>query len=288
MQDVVERFLFDGAPVRGELVQLDATFKDVLERHPYPPVLQKLIGELMSAAALLTATIKLDGTLVMQLHGSEVVKLIVVECTSDMTLRATARWDGDVADVSLAELLGHGKFVITLDPAEGETYQGIVGFEAGETVAQIIENYMQRSEQLDTRLWLACGDERAAGLLVQKMPAGQGDENAWEHLTTLAQTVTGEELLNLPARDVLYRLYHDEDIRVFEPQTPHFACTCSRERVAGMMKMIGREEVEGIVAERGKVDVGCEFCNASYSFDAVDLAQIFSGNGLAEGSKQVH
>ena len=119
MQDVVERFLFDGAPVRGELVQLDASFKDVLERHPYPPVLQKLIGELMSAAALLTATIKLDGTLVMQLHGSAAVKLIVVECTSDMTLRATARWDGEVADVSLAELLGHGKFVITLDPAEG-------------------------------------------------------------------------------------------------------------------------------------------------------------------------
>jgi len=178
--------------------------------------------------------------------------------------------------------------VITLDPAEGETYQGIVGFEAGETVAQIIENYMRRSEQLDTRLWLACGDERAAGLLIQKMPAGQGDENAWEHLTTLAETVTADELLNLPARDVLYRLYHDEEIRVFEPQTPHFACTCSRERVAGMMKMIGREEVEGIVAERGKVDVGCEFCNASYSFDAVDLAQIFSGSGLAEGSKQVH
>lgn len=288
MQDVLERFLFDGAPVRGELVQLDATFKDVLERHPYPPVLQKMLGELMSAAALLTATIKLDGTLIMQLHGSGVVKLLVVECTSEMTLRATARWDGDVADVSLAELLGHGKFIITLDPNEGETYQGIVGFEPGQSVAQIIENYMARSEQLATRLWLVSGDECAAGLLLQKLPAGQGDPDAWDHLVTLAETVKEEELLKLPAREVLYRLYHEEEVRVFEPQAPHFACTCSRERVAAMMQMVGREELDGLLEERGHVEISCEFCNTQYSFDAVDLTQVFTGQGVQSAGQQLH
>lgn len=288
MQDILERFLFEESPVRGELVQLDTTLAEVLSRHPYPAPLARLIGELMSAAALLTATIKLQGALVMQLHGTGAVKLIVVECASDMTLRAMARWDGEVADVSLADLLGEGKFIITLDPEEGETYQGVVGFEPGQSVAEIIENYMRRSEQLETRLWLASGSEHAAGLLLQKMPEAAGAAEDWERIQHLAATVTEEELLTLDSQEVLYRLFHEETVRVFEPAVPTFACTCSRERVGGMLRMIGREEIDSVLAERGKVEVGCEFCNARYEFDPVDVVQVFSGHGLQDAGPQVH
>ncbi|GAA5787113.1 Hsp33 family molecular chaperone HslO [Chitiniphilus shinanonensis] len=288
MTDTLERFLFDDAPVRGEIVQLDATFKEVLSRQDYPPVLRHLIGELLAAASLLSATLKFDGTLIMQLHGTGAVRLIVVECTSDMTLRATARWEGEVPDVSLAELLGRGRFVITLEPKEGETYQGIVGFEPGQRVAQIIEHYMERSEQLATRLWLSCRDGRAAGMLVQKMPAGTGDPDAWERVQKLSETLTDDELLDLPVRETLYRLFHQEQVRVFDPVAPRFACTCSRERVGGMLKMVGRHEVNEVLAERGDIDVTCEFCGKPYHFDAVDVAQLFSGHGTDAAGPQVH
>ncbi len=288
MQDILERFLFEEAPVRGELVQLDNTIAEVLSRHPYPVPLARLIGELMAAAALLTATIKLQGALVMQLHGTGDVKLIVVECSSDMTLRAMARWDGDVADVSLAELLGEGKFFITLDPEDGETYQGVVGFEPGQSVAEIIEHYMLRSEQLETRLWLACGGEHAAGLLLQKMPEAAGEADAWARIQHLAATVTDDELLSLDSQEMLYRLFNEETVRMFEPAVPTFACSCSRERVGSMLRMIGREEIDSVLAERGKVEVGCEFCNARYEFDQVDVVQVFSGHGLQDAGPQVH
>ncbi|MDR3410251.1 MAG: Hsp33 family molecular chaperone HslO [Formivibrio sp.] len=288
MQDVLERFLFEEAPVRGELVQLDATIAEVLSRHPYPAPLARLIGELMAAAALLTATIKLQGALVMQLHGSGNVKMIVVECSSDMTLRAMARWDGDVADVSLAELLGEGKFIITLDPEDGETYQGVVGFEPGQTVAEIIEQYMLRSEQLETRLWLACAGDHAAGLMLQKMPEAAGEADAWPRIQHLAGTVTDDELLSLDSQELLYRLFNEETVRMFEAAIPTFACSCSRERVGNMLQMIGREEIDSVLAERGKVEVGCEFCNARYEFDPVDVAQVFSGHSLQDAGPQVH
>lgn len=288
MHDVLERFLFENAPVRGEIVQLDNTLKDVLTRHPYPAPLERLMGELMAAAALLTATVKLEGALIMQLHGTGTVKLIVVECNSDMTMRATARWDGDVADVSLAELLGQGKFIITLDPEEGETYQGIVNFEAGQSVAQIIENYMQRSEQLETRLWLTSNAECAAGLLLQKMPESAEDADAWDRVRHLAATVKDQELLALEPKELLYRLFHEETVRVFDPVAPSFACSCSREKVGGMLQMLGQEQINSVLSEQGKVEVGCEFCNTHYEFDAVDVAQVFAGQGVQTPGVQIH
>ncbi|STQ89200.1 Hsp33 family molecular chaperone HslO [Iodobacter fluviatilis] len=289
MKDSLERFLFDGLPVRGEIVQLDGTYKEVLTRHPYPPVLQKRIGELLAAAALLTATIKLDGTLVMQLRGNGPLKMLVVECTSEMTMRATARWEGLISsDATLAELIGQGQFSIMIDPQDGETWQGVVGFEKGQSVAEIIENYMQRSEQLDTKIWLAADGEMAGGLLIQKLPEGQGDVDGWDRVTALSQTIQDEELLSLPLRETLYRLYNEEKVRIFDPVTPSFACTCSRERVGGMLKMLGKEEIEGLLAEHGHVDVGCEFCNEKYQFDQVDVTQLFIGHGITEVNPQLH
>ena len=184
--DTLHRFLFEHAPIRGEIVHLDA-WQTVLERHEYPPVLRDLMGELCAAAVLLAATLKLKGSLVLQIHGKGAVKLLVVECTGDMELRATAKWAGELAQGGLAELIGDGRFVITLDPKDGkQAYQGIVALE-GDSVAEILQNYMTRSEQLETRLWLAADGQHAAGMLLQKLPdkAGQ-DEDAWERASLLA------------------------------------------------------------------------------------------------------
>ncbi|MBV8656340.1 MAG: Hsp33 family molecular chaperone HslO [Burkholderiales bacterium] len=282
-QDILQRFLFDTAPVRGEMVRLTDTWQQVLARRKYPPVLERLVGELMAAAALMTAMLKFEGSLIMQLHGKGLVKLIVIECESDLTMRATARWDESVSelpDLPLSELLGDGKFVITLDPkAEGQTYQGIVGL-SGNSIAALIEHYMETSEQLDTRLWLACDGQSATGFMLQKLPAGQGDPHGWEHLTTLAETITPAELQSLEPRDLLYRLYHQEAVRVTLEEHPHFGCSCSREKVGNMIKMIGRDEADSILAERGRIDVNCDFCNQHYEFDPVDIAQLFKTDSI--------
>lgn len=280
-KDTLQRFLFDAAPVRGEIVVLEDSWREVLKRRAYPAVLEKIIGELMAASVLMTAMLKFDGSLIMQLHGKGRVKLIVVECESDLTIRATARWNeeaGDLPDAPLSELLGAGHFVITLDPGTGaQPYQGIVGL-SGVSIAAIIEHYMQTSEQLDTRLWLSCTSDKSAGLMLQKLPAGQGDPDGWQHLTTLAETVTPAELQTLSPNDLLYRLFHQDSLRVMTEEQPKFACRCSQEKVGNMLKMVGREEADAILAERGKVEVDCDFCNQHYAFDAVDVALIFAAD----------
>ncbi len=276
--DFLSRFLFEHAPVRGEIVRLDAVWQSVLERHDYPPVLRDLMGELCAAAVLLAATLKLKGSMVLQIHGSGAVKLLVVECSGDLELRATAKWQGELTHGTLQDLVGEGRFVITLDPKDGnQAYQGIVALE-GDSIAEILQNYMMRSEQLETRLWLAAGDARAAGMLLQKLPAqaGMQDEDAWGRAVHLADTLKPEELLSLPAGEIIHRLYHEEDIRLFDEQDVVFRCTCSRENVARMLRMLGRAEVDGIIAERGEIEVHCEFCNQSYVFDRVDADAVFS------------
>ncbi|MBV1777131.1 Hsp33 family molecular chaperone HslO [Burkholderiaceae bacterium DAT-1] len=276
--DTLQRFLFDSAPVRGEVVQLKSAWQAVQSRREYPQPLQTILGELMASAALLSAMLKFNGSIVMQLHGNGHLKLAVVECESDLTLRATARWDEeqDFPDLPLAQLLGDGKFVITLDPRDGgQTYQGIVGL-SGTSIAAIIEHYMQTSEQLDTRLWLACDNDTAAGFMLQKLPAGQGDPDAWNRLTILGDTIKPDELLSLPPLDLLHRLFHEETVRVMAEDHPHFGCRCSREKVGDMLKMVGKQEADAIIAERGSVDIHCDFCNQHYGFDAVDVAHLFT------------
>src|SRR5262245_50815961 len=203
MTDSLQRFIFEGVPVRGEIVHLDATWRAVLERHDYPEPLRAVLGELMAAAALLSATLKFDGSLILQMQGSGAVKLIVVECTSEQTMRATAKWDGELGGGSFRELVGDGRFVITIAPNDGkQTYQGIVEL-AGDSVSQVLEHYMATSEQLETRLWLGSDGTRAAGMLLQRVPgADGGDSDAWTRAVTLGGTVTDRELLTLPARQI--------------------------------------------------------------------------------------
>ena len=275
--------------MRGEIVHLDATWRAVLERHDYPEPLRTTLGELMAAAALLSATIKFTGSLILQVQGSGPVKLIVVECTSDQTMRATAKWDGELPAGGFRALVGNGRFAITIAPNDArQTYQGVVSLE-GESVAATLEHYMASSEQLETRLWLASDPNQAAGLLLQRLPGSSAaDPDAWNRAVRLGETVTTQELLGLPARQIVHRLYHEEDIRVFEARVVSFRCSCSRERVVNMLRMLGREEVRSILQERGAVDVSCEFCNRRYAFDAVDAEQIFASEVVTRAGSTRH
>ena len=288
--DPLSRFLFEHLPIRGETVRLTDVWQSVIQRHDYPPVLRDLMGELCAAAVLLAATLKLKGAMVLQIHGKGAVKLLVVECSGDLELRATAKWEGELTHGSLQDLVGDGRFVITLDPKDGkQAYQGIVPLE-GDSIADILQSYMTRSEQLETRLWLAADTTSAGGMLLQRLPErGEApDADAWNRVTQLGDTLKPQELLTLPAGELLHRLYHEEDIRLFEAQAVAFRCTCSRDNVANMLRMIGRDEVDGILAERGEVEVHCEFCNERYVFDSVDVDAVFSDLAAMMGSKTLH
>jgi molecular chaperone Hsp33 len=275
--DTLQRFLFENAAIRGELVRLDATWRAVLSKHEYPEPLARVMGEMMAAGALLAATLKFNGTLIMQIQGTGPVRLVVVECTAQFALRATAKWEGELDDADFAALVGDGKFAITLDPKDGgNTYQGIVELQ-GRSVAEVLEHYMERSEQLGTKLVLAADSGLACGLLLQKLPEGKSeDADAWNRVNQLAATLSSNELLQLPFASIVHRLFHEEDVRIFDPQPAHFECSCSRERVSGMLRMLGLDEVRSILAEQGQVEVGCEFCNQRYVFDAVDAEQLFA------------
>ncbi|MFA7239135.1 MAG: Hsp33 family molecular chaperone HslO [Sulfuricellaceae bacterium] len=289
-RDLLQRFLFEHSAVRGEIAQLDATWQAVLERYNYPPAVRRLLGEMMAAAALLSATLKFSGALIMQIQGSGPVSLLVVECTSDLTLRATAKWQGETAEnATLAELAGTGRFVITLDPGAGkQAYQGVVALE-GETVAAVLEHYMAHSEQLETRLFLAADERGAAGMLLQKMPGVHDDDlDAWNRAVRLGDTLTTEELLVLSAQAIVRRLYHAEDIRLFDPVPLCFRCSCSRWRVAAMLHMMGRDEVLAILKEQNAIEVHCEFCNQLYAFDAVDAEQLFAAEIIAPARQTRH
>jgi len=290
MADALTRFVFEYAPVRGGIVQLDEVWRTVQSHADYPAPLKKVLGELLAAAALLTSNIKFSGSLVLQLHGDGPVRLIVVEASSDHTLRATAKWEGAVPEGTLAAMLGHGRFVMTLDQSKAgrQNYQGIVPLE-GETTAAVLAHYMQSSEQLDTRIYLAAGEKSVAGMLLQRMPDQQGmDADAWNRAAILADTLKPEELLKLSANDLLLRLFHEETLRRFEQEPLAFSCSCSREKVGDMLQTLGKDEIDGILAEQGEVAINCEFCGRQYKFDAVETAQLFTGSRGMEPAATRH
>ncbi len=312
MNDHLQRFMFNAAPVRGEIVSLHNTWREVLARRDYPAPIRDLLGEMMAAAALLSANLKFDGALVMQIHGDGPVKMLVVQCNSDLTMRATAKVVGDIApDATLTDLVnrgGEGRFAITLDPSEKrpgqQPYQGVVPLSDAhgplKTMSAVLEHYMHHSEQLETRIWLAADDAHAVGMLLQKLPgdggirphAGEHDADTWDRVCHLGSTLTQDELLKTDSETVLRRLFWQENLRRFEPAATRFLCTCSRAKVGGMLHMLGRAEVDGILAERGHVEIHCEFCNQRYEFDPIDVAQLFAAKtvsaGVIEATGQKH
>lgn len=276
MNDTLQRFLFDELAVRGELIHLDASWKAVLEHKDYPEPVRRLLGEALAATMLLSATLKFQGSLTLQLTGNGPVSMLVVEATAARTLRGIAHWEGEVPETGLQAMLGKGGLVITIDPGEGkERYQGIVEL-TGDSLADALDNYLERSEQLETRMWLTVKGDKVAGLLLQKLPAESHDEDGWNRVSHLGETITSGELLDLEAMEVIHRLFHEEDVRVFESEPVSFRCSCSRGRVANALRSLGRAEVMDMIQEKGEVSVNCEFCNRNYSFDAVDVEHLFS------------
>lgn len=298
--DTLQRFVFENTPVRGNLVNLTSTFQLALNKQSLPAGLRRALGELMAASALLTATLKMSGSLVLQIQSKGLLKLLVVECNSDFGIRATAKWTGEVNDQqSLFDLIEHGQFMITLDPKDGgQAYQGVVPLE-GDNISAILENYMLRSEQIDTRIWLCCDGNSAAGMLLQKLPdtmnqATQSQEHSdhdldiWNRVGHLASTITDDELLNLPTETLLKRLFHEEDIRLFDTSHTAFFCSCTRESVANMLRMLGNDELCSIIEEQGQIEVNCDFCNTHYKFDKIDAAQLLVAEVTAPSSAKIH
>ena len=306
----LHKFLFEGVPVRGMLVRLTDGWRELLRRrspaHAYPAPVRALLGEMAAAATLMQANIKFNGALVLQVFGDGPVKLAVAEAQPDLTFRATATLvdspNGAAASFrALLDLHGNGRCAITLDPKDKQPgqqpYQGVVPLRGprGEPMAgmaQVLEHYMLQSEQLDTRLVLAADDDVAAGLLIQRLPVeGEGNlqgarnedeigrNEDYTRIATLAATLQPAELLKLDADSLLRRLFWQEPLRRFETQRPSFACTCSRGRVRRMLEGLGRDEVESIVAEQGRVEIGCEFCGLRYEFDNVDVGELFAQAG---------
>jgi len=292
MSDLLKKYLFQDHSVRVQAVKLDNAWQTGLAHQSYPPCVQRLLGELTAAAVLLAANIKFDGSLVLQLQGDGPISLIVVECTSELTIRATATLregqpvprDGNLQ--SLLNSQGQGRFIVVLDPhrksEDMQPYQGVVPLE-GSSVAQVLEHYMRQSEQLDTRLWLGANTSHASGLLLQRMP-GQGGsdptatptQDTWERALALASTIETDELLNLDTDTLIHRLFWEETLLSFDPQTVSWHCPCTRERVGNMLRMLGQDEIEDILSQRNQIDVSCNFCGKPYQFDAIDCARLFT------------
>lgn len=275
-QDCLQRFLFDGLGVRGELVHLDSSWQAVLERHDYPEIVRTQLGQALAAAVLLSATIKFEGALILQAQTQGPLHTLVAQATHRLTLRGLARWRGEAPKGNtLEEIFGGGRLVLTLQTEGAESYQGIVGLE-GANLAEAIQTYFNQSEQLSTRIWLAADGERAAGLFLQEVPEQHRSEEDWERLTFLAGTVTERELLRLPSEELLYRLFNEEEVRLFEPERVSFRCTCSRERIEAVLRALSLEELEDKMKDDGKIEVSCEFCNRRFRFDPVDVHGLFA------------
>lgn len=287
-RDSLRRFVFENSQVRGQMVHLDASWRAILERHSYPPPVRDLLGQALAAAALLIAILKIQGTLTLQVRGDGPVSMLVVQAGSDRTLRGLAHSRADVEAASMRTLFGAAQLVITIDPEQSrERYQGIVEIK-GETLAAALESYFAESEQLATRLWLAVDERQAAGLLLQALPGTDEDPDAWQRAAHLASTVRDAELLELSAQQLLHRLYHEEDIRLFESLPVSFRCSCTRERIETVLRSLGYDEVQGILRDEGVISVDCEFCNQHYEFDAVDAERLFAASHAPSVPKTRH
>ena len=309
-------FMCDGAPVRGEIVSISSAWQAVLERRNDPPAVRRILGDFVGAATLLSASLKFDGTLIIQAQSKGPIQLLVVECKSDLSMRATVKLSVDPAeippDANLSDLLDasqSGRLVITLDPADREPgqppYQGIVALQEHQgtmikpvqSAAQAIALYMQNSEQLDTRIWLASNDTHIGGLLLQRLPNSGGHSHldpqiaaeGWSRIQTLGETITNEELLTLAPETILRRLFLEESaengVRSFPARPIRFACRCSRNKVADILRTLGEEEVRSILEEEGVVETFCDLCAKSYRFDAVDCLQVFKTDLLSDATR---
>lgn len=279
--DSSQRFIFENADIRGEIVRLNKSYLATIGGKRYPDAVSKLLGEFLAASALLSSTIKFEGRLVLQVRSEGEISVLMSECTSEGGLRGIARYAQTPRSEKFAELLGKGTLAITVDRRNGEPYQGIVALE-GDDLAQCLELYFEQSEQLHSVFYFASDKNYVAAVMLQQLPAhlhkdADTRKEHWGHFSTLARTITDAELLTLPNADILHRLYHQEQLRVFAPRALEFSCSCSRERTARALKALGKDEIDDIVAERGGVEISCEFCGTEYNFGPGELALLTEG-----------
>lgn len=273
--DASQRFLFERSDVRGEIVCLKDSYRESLGEHDYPPVVARLLGEFLAATVLLSTTIKYEGRLVLQARGDGPLGLIMAECTSGGDVRGIVRSSQYPDTGSLRDMLGNGTLAMTIEPRKGEPYQGIVSL-TGESLGDCLQQYFTQSEQLNTVFHFAVDDDQATALMLQQLPVqqekdGEERQEQWQRLSILADTLRDEELLGLDNQALLHRLYHQEELQLFEPSHVRYRCSCSRERTANALLTIGREEMQSILAEQGKVDMTCEFCGTAYHFTADEV-----------------
>lgn len=288
-RDNQQKFLVESCDVRGHIVQLDDTWRDALARTTYPAPVRKVLGEAFLAAVLLASTIKFDGKLTLQVRGNGPVNLLVIQVTNEGTVRGLARWEEVPENTQLLSLFGEeARMIITIEASKyAEPYQGIVPLE-GENLADALAHYFHTSEQLETKLYMAVTEDTAAGILIQKLPVEERtyhDADGWQRAMVLCSTLSDQELCNDDSQTLLHRIFHQEQVRVFETHHVRFYCRCSRERTDGMLQGLGKDEVDSIVEEQGKVDITCEFCDAQYLYDAVDVSALFKGLSTRESSE---
>lgn len=294
-RDSLHQFLFERFPVRGLLVHLDATWAALLENHVYPPAIRDTLGEAVAAAVLLASTLKFEGLLTLQLQGQGPMHLLLAQCTNTLNVRALARYREHSDSRTLSELSGEGRLTVTVETDnQAQRYQGIVPL-AGGRMADCLQVYFESSEQLPTRLWLHADENGVSGMLLQRLPVADVEpdarrtaiDDAWARVQLLADTLKPEELRTLSDREILHRLFNEDDLRLFEPSPVSFRCKCSRERVIGILQSLGEDEVRSVQKEQGTVEVRCDFCNRAYAFDAVDVERLFKP-GAGEGTGTVH
>ncbi|MEC4749920.1 Hsp33 family molecular chaperone HslO [Methylomicrobium sp. Wu6] len=276
-EDSLRRFIFEEFGVRGEWVKLTDSWQSARQnQHGNMTVLENL-GQALAAAALLSATIKFNGSIIMQAQGDGAFRTLVAQSTHDRKIRGQVRCAGEVEQGPLEAMFGQGRLVLTIRPDNSDPYQGIVPLK-GDNLAAALQTYFIQSEQLDTRLWLFANDKVAAGLLLQELPTHKDFKFAWERIVTLADTLTKTELLNLDCEALLHRLFHEEKVRLFDTEPVQFECACSTQKIEYALRSLGEQELEHILEEKGAVEVGCEFCNKQYRFDRIDVQKLLTGD----------
>lgn len=279
-QDCLRRFLFEEHGVRGEWVRLERSWQEAKQHQVLVnQVVESQLGQVLAATVLLSATIKFKGAMIMQIQGNGQVTALVAQVTNERKVRCLARSEKTVTDTALQKMMGEGsRLVLTVESDKAEPYQGIVGV-AEDDLAGVLKTYFAQSEQLDTRLWLFANATHATGLFIQELPSEKHDREDWRRIEMLADTVTAEEMLTLDCEELLHRLFHEEKVRLYEPEPVGFQCNCSRQKIGGTLLALGQSELDGILKERDRIEVDCQFCGAQYHFDRIDVQNLLVNAG---------
>lgn len=275
--DTLQRFMFEHASIRGEIVHIEKTFQTIMNQRDYPPMVKNLLGEAIVSCLLLASSIKFEGSLNLQFQGDSRLPLLLVQCDHLLNIRAFAKFTKDLEIIDYATAFLQGQMVLTINQYnQTQVYQSMVPIQAT-SMSENLMTYFAQSEQVATRVWLAVNDEMAAGMLLQLMP-GQDTlqrEQFWEYAVQLGQTVSETELLTLDNQTLLYRLYNETDIRLFESRSTRFQCRCNQEKMKQVIKTLGEDDANELLKEQGIIEISCDFCNQKYTFDPIDITMIF-------------